>query len=301
MEKTLVVMAAGMGSRFGGLKQIEPVGPNGEFIIDYSIYDAIRSGFKKIVFIIKEENFEIFKETIGKRIDKHIKVCYAFQKLEDVPINIDFKGRKKPLGTAHAIYSAREYIDDNFAVINADDFYGYNSLKTISEFLDKKFNDNINHYGLVGYKVKNTITENGSVKRGICNISSDKLISLDESKIEITEKGYLATSLGTNEERYVEGDTLVSMNLFGFTKNFITSIKDGLEKFLKENISDIETCEYLIPDVLTKQIEEKEAEVEILETFDKWYGITYKEDKDYVVKAIDKMIKDGIYKENLWD
>lgn len=301
MEKTLVVMAAGMGSRFGGLKQIEPVGPNGEFIIDYSIYDAVRCGFEKVVFIIKEENLEVFKETIGKRVDKHIKVCYAFQKLEDVPIDVDFKERKKPLGTAHALYAAREYINGNFAVINADDYYGYNSFKIVSEFLDKKFDDDIEHYSLIGYKVKNTITENGSVKRGICNIENNKLVSLDESKIEITDNGYLATSLGTLNERYVDGDALVSMNLFGFTKNFIKSISEGLEKFLKENENNIETCEYLIPDVITKQISNKEAEVLILETSDKWYGITYKEDKEYVVKAIEKMIQEGIYKEKLWN
>jgi len=300
MKKTLVVMAAGMGSRFGGLKQIEPVGPNGEFIIDYSIYDAIRSGFEKVVFIIKEENLDIFKETIGKRIEKHIEVCYAFQKLSDVPIDVDFKERKKPLGTAHALYAAREYVDGNFAVINADDFYGCDSFKIISVFLDKDLSGEVEKYSLVGYKVKNTITENGSVKRGICNIDSGKLVSLDESKIEITENGYLATSLGSLNERYVDGDALVSMNLFGFSRKFMDYISLGLEEFLKDNIDSIETSEYLIPDILSKQIEKGKAEVEILETHDKWYGITYKEDKEYVVCAIRKMVDDGIYKENLW-
>lgn len=301
MNKTLVVLAAGMGSRFGGLKQIEPLGPNGEFIIDYSIYDAIRSGFNKVVFIIKEENYNIFKETIGKRIEKQIKVEYAFQKLEDVPSNYDLKERVKPLGTAHALYSARDLINENFAIINADDFYGYNAIKIVSEFLDNDLVTDKEHYALVGYQVINTITENGSVKRGICNMNNDKLISLDESKIEKTNKGLLATSLNTNKETIIKDETLVSMNLVGFPKEFMDHIKNEFVSFLEENKENLETCEYLMPNVLTKQIKEKKADVTILETTDKWYGITYKEDKEEVIKAIKTMIDKGIYKNNLWN
>lgn len=301
MKKTLLVMAAGMGSRFGGLKQIEPVGPNGEFIIDYTIYDAIRSGFEKVVFIIKEENFEIFKNTIGKRIENHIEVEYVFQSLDDILPGYDLGKREKPLGTAHAIYSARGAVDGNFALINADDFYGYDSIKKVSSFLDNNLLQDKEQYSLIGYKVKNTITESGSVKRGICNIKEGKLVSLDESKIEIVDNGLLATSLHTGFKKIIDEDTLVSMNLLGFPKEFIKHIEEEFPNFLEENKNDFETCEYLMPDVLTKQIKDNTAEVHIIETNDKWYGMTYKDDKDIVVKAINDMIKNGVYKENLWN
>ncbi|MDO4369183.1 MAG: sugar phosphate nucleotidyltransferase [bacterium] len=298
--KTLVIMAAGMGSRFGGLKQIEPIGPNGEFIIDYSIYDAIRLGFQKLVFVIKEENYEIFKEKIGKKIEDKIKVCYAFQKLSDIPDGYDLGKRKKPLGTAHALYAARDFIDDSFAVINADDFYGYNSLKEISNFLDKKQIENEEIYALVGYKVINTITENGSVKRGICNIKNNKLISLEESKIEKINNTLVATPLSSEISKEIGDDTLVSMNLLGFPKEFIRHIEENLEDFLQKNIDTIEASEYLIPDVITKQIENKNAEVIVLTTDDKWYGITYKEDKKQVVESIKDMVDKGVYPNKLF-
>ena len=177
--KTLVILAAGMGSRFGGLKQIEPVGPNGEFIIDYSIYDAKRCGFEKVIFIIKEENLEVFEETIGKRIKPYIDVEYAFQKIDDLPEGYKVPNRVKPLGTGHAIYCARHLIKGNFALMNADDFYGYGGIKAVSDFLDTDLNkDNKENYALVGYKLINTITDNGSVKRGICKIEDGKLITL---------------------------------------------------------------------------------------------------------------------------
>lgn len=299
MKKTLLVMAAGMGSRFGGLKQIEPVGPNGEFIIDYTIYDAIRSGFDKVVFIIKEENYEIFKNTIGKRIQKHIEVEYVFQRLDDILEGYDLGKREKPLGTAHAIYAARDVIDNNFALINADDFYGYNAIKKVADFLNQDLLLDKEQYALIGYKVKNTITLSGSVKRGICNIENNKLVSLEESKIEITDNGFLATNLHTNMTKTIDGDTLVSMNLLGFPKEFIKRIEEEFPVFLNE--SNLENDEFLMPDVLTKQIMNNKAEVHIIETDDKWYGMTYKDDKEIVVNAIKDMIDKGIYKCNLWD
>lgn len=302
MEKTLLVLAAGMGSRFGGLKQIEPVGPNGEFIIDYSIYDAIRTGFTKVVFVIKEENYDIFKETIGKRIENHIKVEYAFQKLTDIPGNYDLKERKKPLGTGHAIYAARDFINENFAIINSDDFYGYESIKKMGEFLDKNIIDEKEHYALIGYRAINTITDNGSVKRGICNINDNKLISLDESVIEKTENGLKATSLEGSNERLIKDETLVSMNLLGFPKEFMNHIKEDLNIFLEDNKDKLnQNVEYLVPDVLTKQIETNKADVKVIETTDRWYGMTYKEDKKDVENAIKNMINEKIYPENLWN
>lgn len=302
MNKTLLVLAAGMGSRFGGLKQIEPVGPNGEFIIDYSIYDAIRAGFNKVVFVIKEENFEVFKETIGKRIEKHIEVCYAFQNLDDIPGDYNIDGRVKPFGTGHAIYAARDYIGENFAIINSDDFYGYDSIKKMGLFLDKDLNGDREHYVLIGYKAINTITDNGSVKRGVCNISDGKLVSLDESKVEKTDNGLKATSLGSGRESFIPDDTLVSMNLLGFPKEFMDHIKEDLVTFLDTNRDCLSSdVEFLVPDVLTKQINLGNADVFVVETSDRWYGMTYKEDKEDVSKAICKMIDAGIYKENLWD
>lgn len=300
--KTLVILAAGMGSRFGGLKQIEPVGPNGEFIIDYSIYDAKRCGFEKVIFIIKEENLEVFEETIGKRIKPYIDVEYAFQKIDDLPEGYKVPNRVKPLGTGHAIYCARHLIKGNFALMNADDFYGYGGIKAVSDFLDTDLNkDNKENYALVGYKLINTITDNGAVKRGICKIEDGKLIGLDESLVEKDDQGLTKTSFKTSIKERVKNDTLVSMNLMAFHHSFINHIEEEFIPFLEKNKNDMETCEYLMPDVVTKEIKENIAQVKVLETDEKWYGITYKEDKQEVVNAIKDMIQKGIYKEKLWD
>ena len=300
MKKTLVVMAAGMGSRFGGLKQIEPVGPSGEYIIDYSIYDAIRCGFNKIVFIIKEENLDIFRQTIGKRIESStdVEIAYAFQKISDIPINIDFGDREKPLGTGHAIYCARNDIEGNFAVINADDFYGYTSFEKLSRFLEKEANDNT--YALVGYKLKNTVTDNGSVKRGVC-FGTDKLERIDESLIEKVDNRYIRTSLESKKKEEVSGDVFVSMNLLAFSKGFLKYISTSLEEFLSNPEADLTTGEFGIPTVIEDVLENNLVTVKIIETDEKWYGITYKEDKQMVVDAINKMIESGIYKKNLWE
>ncbi|MBQ6546515.1 MAG: nucleotidyltransferase [Bacilli bacterium] len=300
MKKTLVVMAAGMGSRFGGLKQIEPVGPSGEYIIDYSIYDAIRCGFNKIVFIIKEENLDIFRQTIGKRIEgsTDVEIAYAFQKISDIPINIDFGDREKPLGTGHAIYCARNDIEGNFAVINADDFYGYTSFEKLSRFLEEEANDNT--YALVGYKLKNTVTDNGSVKRGVC-FGTDKLERIDESLIEKVDNRYIRTSLESKKKEEVSGDVFVSMNLLAFSKGFLKYISTSLEEFLSNPETDLTTGEFGIPTVIEDVLENNLATVKIIETDEKWYGITYKEDKQMVVDAINKMIESGIYKKNLWE
>lgn len=296
MEKTLVVMAAGMGSRFGGLKQIEPMGPNGEFIIDYSVYDAIRAGFTKVVFIIKEELFDIFKETIGSRIESKIKVEYAFQKTDDIPVKLDIE-REKPWGTGQAILSAKKYVNENFAVINSDDFYGSDAFMEASKFLDR-INDN--NFGLVGYKACNTLTENGSVKRGIINVDeSGKLISLEESSIIQNGNKIDCTSLVDNHEFSVELDTLVSMNMLLFTPKIFEYLEKDFEVFLY-NLKDPMKDEFLIPTVLSNHIQNGDNEVEIISTTSKWYGVTYKEDKDYVKNAINDMIKNNVYKADLW-
>jgi len=302
MEKenlTLLILAAGMGSRFGGLKQIEPVGPNGEFIIDYSIYDAIKAGFNKVVFIIKEENYEVFKETIGKRVEDKINVEYVFQKLEDLPEGYTCPSdRVKPWGTAHAILAARNNISEPFAIINADDFYGRDAYFVASKFLkEEKEKD---EYALVGYKVKNTLTENGSVKRGVCKLNNNYLEELIESSI-IEENGIItATPLDSNESFIVTEDTYVSMNMLCFYPNLFPYIEKHFPGFLEENKDNILKCEYLIPDILTMATKEDYAKTKVLPTTAKWEGVTYKEDKESVVNAIQKLVDDGIYPQDLW-
>lgn len=304
MEKdlTLVVMAAGMGSRFGGLKQIEPVGPNGEFILDYSIYDAIKAGFNKVVFVIKEENFETFKNTIGARIESKIKVEYAFQKLDDIPNGYSVpEGRVKPWGTAHAIYAAREFIDGDFGIINADDFYGKDAFQVLGNFFKNKLTENINNYGIVVYHVGNTMTENGAVKRGICN--GDKfgnLQSITECSIDKNEEGkIIANPLETEEHFEVEFDAPTSMNLIGVDKSFMKYLESDIEYFMNNMLNPL-TSEYFLPSVLLKTIEEGYSNTKMLETTSKWYGITYREDLEELKSGIKILIAKGDYKEDLW-
>lgn len=290
-------MAAGMGSRYGGLKQIESFGPNGELITDYSIYDAKRVGFDKVVFIIKEENYELFKEKIGDRVSKYIKVEYAFQKLDDVLEEYSIPSdRVKPLGTAHAIYSARDLIDSDFAVINADDFYGYDAFRVLSEALD---NASYNEYIMVAYKVCNTITLNGSVKRGVCKVEDGYLKGIDESVIEVVDDKIRKTSMITGDVSIIDKDTLVSMNLFGFKKDFINYIVSDFKDFLDN--SDLSSDEFFLPSVVFNCIKRGDCKVKVYSTDERTYGVTYKEDKDDVVKGIENKIKDGVYPEKLWD
>ena len=300
-DLTLVILAAGMGSRFGGLKQIEPVGPNGEFIIDYSIWDAIDAGFKKVVFVIKRENYDVFRNTIGKRIEDKVEVSYAFQELSNIPDGYKLPvDRVKPLGTAHAVLSAKDYVDGDFAIINADDFYGKDAFTTLVEFLNKEKDALKEHFGLVGYKIINTMTENGSVKRGLCEVKDNYLVKLIESKIEKINDKIIATPLNGGESFEVSESNLTSMNMIGFTKNMMKYIEDNFKSFLDNNKDNLLTCEYLIPDVIFKAINEDKADVSVLKTNAKWYGVTYKEDKESVVSAIKEMVDKGIYKDNLW-
>lgn len=294
---TLLIMAAGMGSRFGGLKQIEPVGPNGEFIVDYSIYDAIKAGFTKIVFIIKKENYELFKETIGKRVEPFIEVHYVFQEQENVPDFVKIPStRVKPWGTAHAILSAKDVIKENFAVINADDFYGRDAYLKIAQFL--KNSDK--NYAMVAYLVKNTLTENGSVKRGVCQNNNYILENIIECSIEKKENEIIATPLDKTKTLSIKEDTLVSMNLFGFTPSIFTYLEEKQKLFFKENENNLDTCEFLIPEEVGNLIKEQKVCVDVLTTTSTWLGITYKEDKPYLVKQIDTLIKEGLYETPLW-
>ena len=297
-DLTLVILAAGMGSRFGGLKQVEPIGPNGEFIIDYSIYDAIRAGFTKVVFIIKKENYDLFRETIGKRIEGKIPVEYAFQDINDIPNVVSIpEDRTKPWGTGHAVLASRDVVDGNFVMINSDDFYGKDAYLKIKEFFDN--NDDPNCYSMVAFRVCNTMTENGSVKRGVCESSEGYLTNIIESSIERVDNNIVATPLDGRDKFNVLENALVSMNFFGFTPKMFDTLKKGLEEFLIKNKEDLSKCEYLIPDVVFEEIENGKK-VKVLESSDKWLGVTYKEDKSFVVDNIKKLIEKGEYPYDLW-
>lgn len=300
---TLVIMAAGMGSRFGGLKQIEPIDEYGNFIIDYSIYDAIKEGFTKVVFIIKKENYDVFRDTVGKRVEKYINVEYVFQELDKLPNGYNVpEGRVKPWGTAHAILCCKDVVKENFAIINSDDFYGRDAYKVMAEFLSKdNSNSNYQEYAMVGYKAKNTLTDNGSVKRGVCETSSKYLTKLVESKIEYVGNDLVAEPLEGGDSFKVSEDDTVSMNMFGFTPHLFNYLEKRFPEFLDNHKEDIDTCEYLIPTLVFEEIENKNARVEVLKTDAVWQGITYKEDKPKVVEEIKKLVMNGEYKPGLWD
>ncbi len=299
---TLVIMAAGMGSRFGGLKQIEPIDEYGNFIIDYSIYDAIKEGFTKVVFIIKKENYDIFRDTVGARVEKYINVEYAFQELDKLPNGYSVpEGRVKPWGTGHAILCCKDMVHENFAIINSDDFYGRDAFRVIANFLkENKKDSEYAEYAMAGYLVKNTLTKNGSVKRGICQVKDGYLTKLIESKIERTDRGLVASPLEGGEDFIVDENDTVSMNMFGFTPQIFNYLEERFPSFLDEHIEQIDSCEYLIPTIVFEEINAKKARVEVLNTSAVWQGITYREDKEKVVSEIKKLVDAGEYPEGIW-
>lgn len=300
-DLTLVILAAGMGSRFGGLKQITPLGPNDEFIIDYSVYDAIKAGFTKIVFLIKEENYQVFKETIGARVEPHIPVEYCFQKNDNLPKEYEMiKDRKKPLGTAHAILCCKEKVHEPFMIINADDFYGRHAYMKAAEFLKNVKEQKPSPYGMVGYLVKNTTTEHGAVKRGVCEVENNKLLKIIESSVERVGNKIMATPLSGDPKFEVQENDTVSMNMLLFTPSIFSYIENHFKSFLDANKENLDTCEYLIPDVLFKTIQEGYATATVLPTTATWYGVTYKEDADSVKNALKKLVKQKEYPNHLW-
>ena len=294
----LLIMAAGMGSRFGGLKQIEPMGPNDEFIIDYSVYDAVKAGFSKVVFIIKKENEEVFKETIGKRVEGHIPVDYVFQEMNDIPewVNIP-EGRVKPWGTAQAIYAARDAITEPFLVINSDDFYGRDAFMTAKKYIEETGSKD---YSTICYEARKTMTENGSVKRGVVESEGDLLKSITESKLELIDGIILASPLDGSEPFKIEDSHLVAVNLFTFDLSIFPFLKERMDIFFKENENDLEKCEFLIPVEIENALKAGK-EVKVLDTKAKWHGVTYKEDTDNVKKSIKKMVLKKEYPNNLWE
>ena len=300
----LVVMAAGMGSRYGGLKQIDPIGKNGEIIIDYSIFDAYRAGFRKVVFIIKEEIFVDFKEVIGDRISKIMDVCYAFQKLDDLPEGFTVpEGRVKPWGTGHAVLAARDYIDGPFAVINADDYYGVEGFKKIYDFLSTAEDDEKCHYTMVGYELMNTLSENGHVARGVCTTNADGYLDNVVERTKIVKGEVMPRFTEDDGATWTDlpNDTIVSMNMWGFTRSYLDEAEARFPAFLEETAkTNPLKGEYFLPSVVSQLLAEKKARVRVLSSEDKWYGVTYKEDKPVVVNALAEMRSSGVYPQNLW-
>ena len=304
-KPVLVIMAAGMGSRYGGLKQIDPIDKQGHIIMDFSIYDAKRAGFEKVVFIIKKENEADFKEAVGKRMEAVMEVEYVFQDLHNIPEGFEVpEGRVKPWGTAHAVLSAIDVVDGPFAVINADDYYGRDAFQKIYDFLSTTEDDDKYRYTMVGYQLKNTVTDNGHVARGVCSVDENNYLVKVEERTRIEKRGDGIAFTEDEGETWQElaSDSVVSMNMWGFSASFLKEIKAGFAAFLEEGLAkNPMKCEYYLPSVVTKLLVEDRATVTVLETTDKWYGVTYKEDKPLVMEAIQAMKDNGIYPEQVWE
>lgn len=304
-KPVLVIMAAGMGSRYGGLKQIDPVDSEGHIIMDFSIYDAKRAGFEKVVFIIKRENEADFKAAVGNRVAKYMDVAYAYQELANIPGGYAVpEGRVKPWGTAHAVLSCMDIVDGPFAVINADDYYGRDAFRLIYDYLASHADDEKYRYTMVGYHLGNTVTDHGHVARGICSMNENgELVAIRErTRIEKREGKIAFTEDDGETWEVVPADTTVSMNMWGFTHSILKEIKAGFPAFLEEGLkTNPMKCEYFLPAVVSRLVEEDKATVAVLKSSDKWYGVTYKEDKPVVVAALQKMKEDGKYPMHLWE
>ena len=297
----LVIMAAGMGSRYGGLKQIDKVDDAGHIIIDYSIFDAMRVGFRTVTFIIKKEIEKDFREVMDPHLaGKDIEVKYVYQELDKLPLGYTVpEGRRKPWGTAHALLCCIESIDAPFAVINADDYYGAHAFEKIYDFLKNTDDSEKYHYAMVGYRIKNTVTEQGTVSRGVCKSDEDGMLTsiVERTKIGIKD-GEIYYTEGDRDYR-LDPETLVSMNLWGFTPSYLRECKERFPKFLDENLPrNPEKCEFLLPNVVSELVREGKADVRVFDNVDKWYGVTYKEDKETVVNAFRELKKQGVYPEN---
>ncbi len=301
---TLVIMAAGMGSRYGGLKQIDPVTPHGEFIVDFSIFDAIRAGVDKVVFIIKRENYEIFKETVGSRIENSIKVDYVFQDMEALPAGRSVpEGRVKPWGTGHAILCCRGIVKENFIVVNADDFYGADAYARLAEFLKTaKADENKAHFAMVGYVLENTITENGTVARGVCECKDGLLAHVCE-RTKIKENDGVVQYCEDDKWYDLDRRSIVSMNFWGFSPEIFDMLANDFNLFLDEieaGKQDPMKGEFFLPFVVAKAIEDNKCDARVLETDAKWYGVTYHDDKPVLEAFIKESVKKGDYPDGLW-
>lgn len=298
---TLVIMAGGMGSRYGGLKQLEKIGPNHEKLIDYSIYDAKQAGFDHVVFLIKEENLSLFKQEVGDAVAKHIAVDYAFQATDDLPAGCEpLAQRTKPWGTGHAIWCCRNVVDGPFAVINADDYYGPKAFKLVYDHLNKTHTGGIS-YIMAGYVLQNTLTDNGSVSRGVCQVENGQLVSITENKK--IEKGLdCALSYGPDGGiTRLPLESVVSMNFWGFTPDIFEKLEQGMIRFMNTPAEDPLKREYLIPEEVENLLREGYCQVSVVPTDDRWYGVTYPEDREPVANAIRNLVRAGMYPLSLWE
>ena len=300
-EPTLVIMAAGMGSRFGGLKQMTPVDEEGHFIIDFSLYDAYQAGFRRVAFIIKREIEQTFRETIGARMEKWFHVDYVYQELDRLPEGFAVpEGRKKPWGTAHAVACCRGVVEGPFAVINSDDFYGRGAYEEIYRFLTE--HETPHHYAMLGYQLRNTVTEFGSVARGVCHVQDGMLLDITE-RTKIFKRGQDAAYTEDGETFVpLSGDTQVSMNFWGFTPEILDEIWDAFPAFLAENLPvNPEKCEFYLPTFVESRLAEGKVRVRVLPCMETWHGVTYKEDLDSVKSAIGQLKREGKYPARLWE
>src|SRR5690554_624672 len=301
---TLVVMAAGMGSRYGGLKQIDPVGPGGESIMEYSIYDALEVGFAKVVFVIKKDMEESFRTRIGKKIEKVTGATYVFQDINDLPAGLKAPaGREKPWGTAHAVFCCRNAVNTPFAVINADDFYGRTSFKMLCDYLSGTQNNReIYNFCMIGFRLENTLTEHGHVARGICRINPGNYLGeiVERTKIKRCG-GSIRYTEDDNEWIEIPKDSIVSMNMWGFTPGLFKEIEAGFPGFFANNRKNIVSAEYFLPLVIDTLLAEKKAAVKVLISGEQWYGMTYKKDRPLVKQAVDRLVRENTYPENLWE
>lgn len=304
-KPVLVIMAAGMGSRYGGLKQLDPVGNHGQLIIDYSIYDAHRAGFDTVIFVIKEEIEADFRACIGDRVSKVMDVKYAFQRKDDLPAGYAVpEGRAKPWGTAQAALSARELVDGPFAIINADDYYGPEAYQLIYDYLCAHPDGDLYEYVMVGYLLKNTVTEHGSVARGVCTVDGEHILRdiQERTAIEKDADNARFTEDGGQTWTPLPGNTTVSMNMWGFTRSFLDEALARFPAFLDKALAENPAkAEYFLPMVVEQLIQENKARVRVLVSEDKWYGVTYREDKPTVVAAIAEKTKAGLYPDRLWE
>lgn len=300
MKPTLLILAAGMGSRFGGLKQVEPVGPNGEAIIDYSIYDAIRAGFGKVVFIIRESFADAFKEKFDAKLKGKIEIDYVYQELDMLPDGFSLpEGREKPWGTAHAILCAKNAVKEPFCALNADDFYGRNAYKVMAKFLTES--DDNTEYSMVGYQLKETLSDFGSVSRGICDADKNGNLQKIVETLKIEKRGTAIISVEPDgSEVALTGNEIASMNNWGFKPSIFAELEKRFTQFLKTEIEKPKS-EMYIPSVVFDLIDEKVATVKVLEANSPWFGVTYKEDKPFVIEKVNTLIAKGEYPEKLWD
>lgn len=298
-KATLVIMAAGIGSRFGGgIKQLEPVGPNGEIIMDYSIYDAMDAGFDKVVFVIRKDLEKDFKEIIGSRIEKKIHVDYAFQEIKDIPDRFErkFTDRKKPWGTGQAILCCKGIVKEPFLVINADDYYGKEAYREAYRYLtDDKERTGL-HACMVGFVLKNTLSENGGVTRGICRVNEDRMLADIEETHNIVKTADGAEVREEGSSRKIDVESEVSMNMWGLTPEFLNVLETGFEEFLEKLEENDQKKEYLLPTIIGGLLKEGRIQVEVLQSADRWFGVTYKEDKEDVIREIKKLIESGAYR-----